>query len=130
MMSRLALASLAVVAGCPQRSVAPAPPAIEQPAPASSDPLLTADGLRVSASRTFQGECAPAGSRGGCYSVTLEPDGRFRHMLLDAAITGTYVVEGDLVRLTPDGEAPPSTMRLSADRTRLGDYVHTPAVEP
>lgn len=126
------LAALSLLAGCPARSVAPPPMAPEVNAPpsptppASTDPLLTADGRRFAAERTYQGECAPPGSRGGCYSITLDPDGRFRHMLLDAAMTGSYEIVGDEVRLTHDGEAPPTTWILSADRTRLGEYVYLP----
>lgn len=136
LLARLALATalLAPLAGCPSRAVTPAPtptpPATTQAPPTGTDPLLTADGRHFAQARTYQGECAPAGSRGGCYSITLEPDGRFRHMLLDAPLGGTYVVEGDQVRLTPDGEAAPSAMTLSADRARLDDYVYQPAVEP
>ena len=95
--------------------------------PPAGDPLLTADGHHFAASRTYQGECMPAGSRGGCYSVTLEPDGTFRHWLLDAAVTGTYSIDGDQVALTPNGGAEPSTMTLSADRTKLDDFVYQPA---
>lgn len=101
-----------------------------RPAPGTTepagDPVLTADGTHFAASRTYQGECAPAGSRGGCYSISLEPDGSYRQVLLDAAITGTYVVSGATVQLTPGGAAPPSTMTLSADRTKLDDYVYQP----
>jgi hypothetical protein len=101
---------------------APPPAPVTQPTP--GDPMLTADGLHFAASRTYQGECAPAGSRGGCYSITLEPDGAYRQMLLDAAITGTYVITGSMVKFTPSGAAPPSELALSADRTKLGDYVY------
>ena len=123
--------SIALVAACPARSAAPAPGPVVEPSPVQSDPdpLITADG-HFAAARTYQGECMPAGSRGGCYSITLEPDGQFRHMLLDAAVTGTYVIKGDNVDLTPSGSTPPSTMVLSADRATLGDYAYQPAVEP
>lgn len=92
--------------------------------------MLTADGKHFAASRTYQGECMPAQSRGGCYSITLEPDGSYRQMLLDAAVTGTYVIEGDQVSLTPGGDMPPATMTLSADRTKLDDYQYQAAPEP
>lgn len=100
------------------------------PVTQSGDALLAADGKHFAVSRTYQGECMPAGSRGGCYSVTLDPDGSFRNWLLDAAIIGTYEIEGDLVKLTPTGDAPPSTMTLSADRTKLDDYVYLEPREP
>lgn len=133
----LLASSLALVAGCPAHTVEPAPTpevapppeVVPPPVQAGTDPLLTADG-HFAVARTYKGECAPAGSRGGCYSITLEPDGHFRHMLLDAAVSGTYVVKGDAVNLTPEGAMPPSSMPLSADRTRLGDYVYQPAIEP
>ena len=72
---------------------------------------------------------APAGSRGGCYSVTLDPDGTYRHMMLDAAITGTYQIDGSTVAFKPNGEAQPTTMTLSADRTRLDDFVFQTPVQ-
>ena len=60
----------------------------------------------------------PAGSRGGCHTVTLRPDGTFTNFLFDAAVQGTYTVEGSSVTLTgPDPE--PVVMTLSADRTKL-----------
>ena len=105
-------------------SAPPAPtPAVQPPA---SDPLLTTDGQHFAATRTYQGECAPAGGRGGCYTITLEPDGSYRHVLLDAAVTGTYVITGAAVHLTPSGDMPPATMTLSADRTHLDEFVLQP----
>lgn len=115
---------LVLTAGCPARAVT-RPPVVAQPTP---DPMLSADGKHFATTRLYQGECV--GGRGGCYAVTLEADGSFRNMLLDAAITGTYVIEGDQVHLTPNGEAPPSTMTLSADRTKLDDFVYQPPIEP
>lgn len=122
----LAAAALAA-AGCPSRAVTPAPPPVVQQ-PTDSD--LTADGKHFAVSRVYKGECMPAGSRGGCYSITLDPDGHYRNWLLDAAISGTYEIAGAEVRFTPEGDAPPSTMTLSADRTTLDDYRFEPAVEP
>lgn len=111
---------LIAAAGCPSSA---AKPVVQQP-PTGGDPLFTADGKHFAASRTYQGECMPAGSRGGCYSITLEPDGSYRHVLLDAAVSGTYAIAGDDVSLTPDGDMPPQTMTLSADRSRLGDFAY------
>ncbi len=120
--SVLAAAATLSLAACIVHTKSPPPPPHgEQPV---VDPMLTADGRHFAASRTYQGECAPAGSRGGCYSVDLQPDGSYRHMLLDAPITGTYVIAGDQVNFTPAGAAPPSSMTLSADRTKLDDYVY------
>ena len=116
---------LIAAAGCP---VSSGKPVVQQP-PTGGDPLLTADGKHFAASRTYQGECMPAGSRGGCYSVTLDPDGTYRHMLLDAAMRGTYVIDGDQVTLTPDGDTDVQTMTLSADRLRLGDFVYEAGAE-
>ena len=126
--SRLVLAAalgagIVGAAGCPGPS---GKPAVEQP---GGDPLLTADGKHFAASRTYQGECMPAGSRGGCYTITLHPDGTYSHMLLDAAMSGTYVIDGDQVTLTPDNDTDVQTMTLSPDRLRLGDYAYQAAAE-
>lgn len=119
------LAPLALT-GCPARAVTPPPAPVVHPP--TTDPMMAADGKHFAMTRLYKGQCV--GGRGGCYSVTLEPDGSFRNMLLDAAITGSYVIAGDEVQLTPNGGALPSTMTLSADRTRLDDFVYEPAVEP
>ena len=126
MLFALAVSS-SLLAGCPARPATPPPTTQEPPA---GDPTVTADGKHFAASRTYQGECMPAGSRGGCYSVTLEPDGQYRHVLLDAAITGSYEIAGDQVTLTPSGDAQPHTMTLSPDRLRLDDFVYQPATAP
>lgn len=122
----LAVSSLALLTACPARSTTPEPP----PTQPGGDPLLTADGRHFAASRTYQGECMPAQSRGGCYSFTFAPDGTYRQMLLDAAVTGTYVISGDQVALTPDGDMPPATMTLSPDRTKLDDYAYQAPTAP
>ncbi len=117
---------LGLLAGCPAKS---APPPVT-PAPVDGAPSLTADGQRVAASTLYRGECMPAGSRGGCYEITLDPDGSYRHLLLDAEVGGTYVIAGDQVTLTPSGDMPPQTLTLSADRRKLDDFVYQPPTAP
>ncbi|MBP8808973.1 MAG: hypothetical protein KBG48_03375 [Kofleriaceae bacterium] len=124
-------AAVALTSACVISSTPPAPPPTTGgPSTPAGDPMLTPDGRWFAAERTYQGDCAPAGTRGGCYSITLRPDGSFRHMLLDAAVAGTYAIAGAQVTLTPGGDAAPETMTLSADRTKLGDYVLQPAEPP
>lgn len=117
----------ALSSACVITSTKPAPPPTTG---SSADPLLTADGRWFASERLYQGACAPAGTRGGCYSITLRPDGSYRHMLLDAALAGTYVIAGDQVTLTPSSPAEPQTMTLSSDRMRLGDYAYQPPAPP
>lgn len=90
------------------------------------DPALTPDGAHFATARHYQGQCAPAGSRGGCYELDFQPDGSYRQWLLDAAITGTYAIARDTLTLTPSTPAAPATMTLSADKTKLDDYVYVP----
>ena len=60
----------------------------------------------------------PAGTRGGCHTVTLRPDGTYRNFLFDAGMDGTYSIDSSVVSLKgPDRE--PITMTLSADGTKL-----------
>jgi hypothetical protein len=87
----------------------------------SGSPLTLNASGHVTVERMYKGACAPAGSRGGCYSITLRPDGSYTHVLLDAGISGTYVVVGSQVNFTPSGGAPASSLALSADGSRLGD---------
>ena len=88
--------------------------------------LLAADGTRVAAEVVFQGDCAPAGSRGGCHTITLRPDGSYRNFLYDAAIDGTYTITGAVVRLTGPDPALIEELTLSADGTHLGEMVRQP----
>lgn len=108
------LAIALVTAACgttPKRPVSPPAP------PAGAGEVIGADG-HFTKERVYEGDCMPAGSRGGCHTVTLRPDGTFRNFLFDAAIEGTYSIEGSAVALKgPDPE--PIVMTLSEDRTKL-----------
>jgi hypothetical protein len=129
------LAALLATAACGPAAPAPSSPGngrgSAEPAPAPAG--LTADGKFLAEQREFVGPCAPAGSRGGCHTITLSPDGTYRNMLYDAAITGTYEIKDGAVHLsaaTP--EAPtPAPLTLSADLTKLSDgtteFVFAPA---
>lgn len=67
----------------------------------------------------------PAGGRGGCHTVTLRPDGTFRNFLFDAAMEGTYSIEGSSLALKgPDAD--PIVMTLSEDRTKLDSLALKP----
>jgi len=98
---------LLVAAGCGSS----APPTTPPSPPTAVSP-------HVAKERVYEGECMPAGSRGGCHTVTLRPDGTYRNFLFDAAMDGTYSIAGNVVSLNgPDRE--PITMTLSADGTKL-----------
>ena len=86
------------------------------PPPASGVPLGP-DGKHVATERVYEGDCMPAGSRGGCHTVTLRPDGTYVNFLFDAAMTGTYTIDGTVVSLKGPDE--PIKMTLSADGTKL-----------
>ena len=102
----------------------PAPPTATPPTPGRE---LTPDGKHFATERIYQGKCAPAGSRGGCHTLTLRPDGTFRNFLYDAAILGSYEIRGNEVTLTGrDASMPAEQLTLSADRTQLGDLVLAP----
>ncbi len=97
-----------------------APPTPVDPAPTLASPstLLGADGKHFAAERVYEGECSPAGSRGGCHTMTLRPDGTYTNFLYDAGITGTYTVEGSNVVFQATG-AGTETKVLSADFQKL-----------
>jgi hypothetical protein len=111
----LALLTAAACGGSsPGPSTTPTPPA---PAPAA-EALLGPDGKHVAKERVYEGDCMPAGTRGGCHTVTLRPDGTYRNFLFDAAMEGEYTIEGNVVSLSrPEPE--PIKMTLSADGTML-----------
>jgi hypothetical protein len=110
---------------------APATPPVTTPTPPATGGGLTADGRHFATERVYQGECAPAGSRGGCHTITLRPAGTYRNFLFDAAIDGTYEIRGDVVTLRgSDASMPAEQLTLSADRTRLGDLTLQPTPTP
>jgi len=120
----LAALALTSAAGCPAPAPAPAPPSGVAPTPTPTpapDGDLTADGQHFATTRNYRGDCAPAGSRGGCHAYTFEPDGTYKELLYDAMLGGHYVIDGDAVSLTPNGDAMPARLVLSADRATLGD---------
>jgi hypothetical protein len=96
-------------------------PTTTSPPPSSQGPAyLSADGTRVSAERVYEGDCMPAGSRGGCHTITLRPDGTYRNFLFDAAVNGTYVITGNIVKMTATEPAMTEELALSADGATLG----------
>jgi hypothetical protein len=88
--------------------------------------VLSADGTRVRRELVYVGDCAPAGSRGGCHTITLRPDGTYRNFLYDAAIDGTYVISGGMVKLTASDPSLVEELPLSADGNELGTMKLTP----
>ena len=86
--------------------------------PAQSS-VLGADGKHFASERIYEGRCAPAGSRGGCVTITLRPDGTYRNFQYDAAMSGTYTIADHTLTLVggPEGES----MTFSADFEKLDD---------
>jgi|GEM_PF-2962695 len=91
-------------------------------ATAPTSPLeatLTAAGIgvprvtngRFTRTAFYVGECA-GGGRGGCYAFTFKPNGVVHELLLDATMSYTYRVEGDVVTI---GEGDPARTLRSAD---------------
>ena len=98
------------------------PPPSTPPPPPAGDALLGPDGHHVAKERVYEGDCMPGGTRGGCHTVTLRPDGTYRNFLFDAAMDGTYSIDGTIVSLKgPDPD--PITMTLSADGTKLDSLI-------
>ncbi len=95
--------------------------------PVATPSFLSADGRTVASERTYKGDCAPAGTRGGCHTITLRPDGTYRNFLYDAAIEGKYEISNSTVHLA--GPAPDSDqhLALAADGSMLGDMAYEPA---
>ncbi|MEZ4366109.1 MAG: hypothetical protein R2939_07450 [Kofleriaceae bacterium] len=116
----LLLASACVVTSAPPPQGPPPPPAGTTAPPPPTRPGLSADGRHLAVDRTFRGRCAPAGSRGGCYEITLRADGSYRNLLYDAAIEGSYEISGAIVTLACEG-GEPQQLELAPDLSRLGD---------
>ncbi len=100
------------------------PKAAPPPPPSAGDGLLGPDGHHVATERVYEGDCMPAGTRGGCHTVTLRPDGTYRNFLFDAGMDGTYSIDGAVVSLK--GPDQPITMTLSADGTKLDSLALKP----
>jgi hypothetical protein len=103
MRSVFILIALCGLAACSSSSAtgstatSPSTPPDSAPPTAAGAPALSADGKRFAAETHYQGECTPAGGRGGCYALTFHPDGRAEHLLLDATENGKYRIEGNAV---------------------------------
>jgi hypothetical protein len=122
-MTRFIFASLVLVAAC-------GGPAKQQPVPMGIPDdhptgAVTADG-KVNEERVYEGECAPPGSRGGCHTITLRPDGTYENFLFDAAIHGTYEIH-DLTVTLHATDAGTEELVFSPDFGKLGDLVLKPA---
>ena len=117
---------MCLLIGCapaaPAASGSPPPPEpVAVPAAPPAPPAAPATQARhFETERVYEGNCAPAGTRGGCYRLTLRPDGTMAYLMLDAAVKGTYVIDGDTITITM---APGETQQfaLSADRTMAGE---------
>lgn len=89
--------------------------------PASTPPsLLSADGAHFADERVYEGDCAPAGSRGGCHTITFRPDGTQRNFLFDAAIDGHYTIHGATVSIVGPDPQMHDDLPLSPDGKTLG----------
>ncbi len=110
---------LIALVGCGAPS-APATTPSTTTSPPSRKDYLSADGTRFATERVYEGDCMPAGTRGGCHTLTLRPDGTARNFLFDAAVDGTYSIQGST--LTFVGSAPDmrDELPLSEDGKTLG----------
>lgn len=114
----LALLFTAACGGSPS----PQPTTTPLPPPPTTQP---ADPHHVTAETTYEGDCMPAGSRGGCHTVTLRTDGTYRNFLFDAVMEGTYSIDGDVLTMNgPSNE--PIKMTFSEDRSKLDNLVLKP----
>ncbi len=120
MMTRLLL-TLGLATACGGISPPPTSPTPTSPATSSLASLLTPDGRHFATERIYEGNCAPAGSRGGCHTITLRPDGTYRNFLYDAAIDGSYVISGSTVKLTGSDPSMTEELALAPDGSQLGE---------
>ena len=122
MIRTLLLASL--VFGC--SSSTPTAPTTPPPVHTQSEPSTPMqpdpeDRKTVIAETVYKGQCAPAGSRGGCHTLTLRPDGTFTEWMYDAGLDGTYTIQGTTVTLT-GGDSATRTLEMSADGKKIGEF--------
>lgn len=124
MMRALLLASLLFACksnGTSSTSTTPPTTTTDPSTPTTGEPG-TATSTVITEERVYKGDCAPAGSRGGCHTLTLRPDGTFTEWMYDAGLNGTYTIDGNTITLT-GGESVPRTLEISADGTKVGDFV-------
>jgi hypothetical protein len=114
--------------GAPRTSeaVTPSQPGRPSSGEDTATPSPSPEGSFVTEDMVYQGTCAPPGSRGGCHSITLHPDGRYTEWLYDAATGGTYTIDGDTVTLTASTPEMSRTLTFSADRSQLGELTRKP----
>lgn len=117
-MTRALLVILLV--GCGPKTTTPSNTAVDPPASAPEAPSIVGPGGKhVAAERAYEGRCAPPGTRGGCITITLRPDGTYKNFLYDAAIEGTYTISDHT--LTLEGPSASEHMTFSADYEKLDD---------
>lgn len=112
---------LAVLVACAPQTTTPSTSVADPPppsTPAQTSPL-SADGTHFASERVYEGRCAPAGSRGGCVTITLRPDGTYRNFQYDMAIDGTYTISDHTLNMT--GPDPSEPMTFSPDYEKLDD---------
>lgn len=128
MMTRWTLLVCLAACGGNPGPATPTEPATPAPTPGAA--YLSADGTWVSAERVYEGDCMPAGTRGGCHTITLRPDGTYRNFLFDAAVQGTYVIVGGVVKMIATEPAMAEDLALAADGSMLGTLpLKAPAAE-
>jgi hypothetical protein len=115
---------VAALIACVPKSTTPSNTTVEPPAPPpvsapEAGSIVGPDGKHVAAERVYEGKCAPPGSRGGCITITLRPDGTYRNFLYDAAIEGTYSISDHT--LTLEGPAASEHMTFSPDYEKLDE---------
>jgi len=127
-MTRCLLAMCLALAACGEKSPAPpAAPANGATSPTTTAPpssiasLLGPGGKHFAAERVYKGQCAPPGSRGGCITITLRPDGTYRHVHYDMVLDGTYTVSGTTVSLSGAVPGEGDEMTLAPDGRMLGE---------